>query len=236
MGCEAAQRHLRDCPKEVDTYKKVLADVSKKLEPEAVPAMPVISWKMMIAAGTKAKSSNKTSSKTEADLRTPMDEESAYRNNEGFLLVHTPVGMKEAMQKPKAKEAMEREWLKLEKGTKSGPAWDLTKPRSKEDVKRKAQKAGKKLHFGDLIDLCFEKNSQLSEDKRKYKGRVVFRGDQVKDEQGIYESFLTRARVHLTWRALNSPMPSQECQDAVARTQTQTALTRRLFWKTWKTQ
>ena len=100
--------------------------------------MPVISWEMKIAVATKAKSSNKTSSKTEVDLPSPMDEESAYRNNEGFLLVHTPIGVKEAMQNPKAKEAMEKEWLKLEKGTKSGPAWDLTKPRSKEDVKRKA--------------------------------------------------------------------------------------------------
>ena len=71
--------------------------------------MPVISWEMKIAAATKAKSSNKTSSKTEVDLQIPMDEESAYRNNEGFLLVHTPVEMKEAMQNLKAKEALEKE-------------------------------------------------------------------------------------------------------------------------------
>ena len=36
------------------------------------------------------------------------------------------------------------------------------------------------------MDLCFEKNSQLEEKYRCYKGRVVFRGDQVRDEEGFY--------------------------------------------------
>ena len=37
-------------PEEVELYKKVLADISKKLEPEAVPCMPVITHEMKLAA------------------------------------------------------------------------------------------------------------------------------------------------------------------------------------------
>ena len=39
------------------------------------------------------------------------------------------------------------------------------------------------------MDLCFEKHSQLEERLRKYKGRVVFRGDAVKDEEGFFAIF-----------------------------------------------
>ena len=89
-------------------------------------------------------------------------------------MVHTPVSIKEALSNNDAKAALEKEWAKFEKGTKSGPAWDMNKPRSKDQVRRDALNSGKKVHFGDLMDLCFEKNSQLGKSKRKYKGRVVF--------------------------------------------------------------
>ncbi len=36
------------------------------------------------------------------------------------------------------------------------------------------------------MDLCHEKHSELEAHLRKYKGRVVFRGDQVRDETGFY--------------------------------------------------
>ena len=60
---------------------------------------------------------------------------------------------------------------------------------SKADVIAKATKTGVKVHFGTLMDLCFEKHSQLEEAFRVYKGRVVFRGDQVKDEEGFFAVF-----------------------------------------------
>ena len=58
--------------------------------------------------------------------------------------------------------------------------------------------------------MSFEKNSQLFEDKRKYKGRVVFRGDQVKDEQGIYAVFSDHG-------SSSSHMASAKFLDAIAR-------------------
>ena len=45
------------------------------------------------------------------------------------------------------------------------------------------------MHFGSLMELCHEKHSELPESQRAYKGRVVFRGDQVRDESGFYAVF-----------------------------------------------
>ena len=45
------------------------------------------------------------------------------------------------------------------------------------------------MHFGTLRALCHEKHSELPLHLRKYKGRVVFRGDIVKDEDGWYAVF-----------------------------------------------
>ena len=45
------------------------------------------------------------------------------------------------------------------------------------------------MHFGTLRSLCHEKLSELPLHSRKYKGRVVFRGDIVKDEDGWYAVF-----------------------------------------------
>ena len=43
---------------------------------------------------------------------------------------------------------------------------------------------GKKAHFGMVAELCFEKGSELlpGDPERKFKGRHVFLGDNVKDE------------------------------------------------------
>ena len=44
-------------------------------------------------------------------------------------------------------------------------------------------------HFGTLMDLCHVKHSELPPEQRKYKGRVVLRGDTIKDETGFYAVF-----------------------------------------------
>ena len=45
---------------------------------------------------------------------------------------------------------------------------------------------GRKIHFASLMDLCHLKNSELEPRYHKYKGRVVLRGDIVKDDSGSY--------------------------------------------------
>ena len=45
------------------------------------------------------------------------------------------------------------------------------------------------MHFVSLMDFCHLKNSELEPTFQKYKGRVVLRGDIVKDDSGSYAVF-----------------------------------------------
>ena len=84
-----------------------------------------------------------------------------------------------------AKAAVDKGWEKLEKI----PAWELTKVRSKSEVIDEARNKGRKVHFASLMDLCHLKNAELETKHQKYKGRVVLRGDIVKDDSGSYAVF-----------------------------------------------
>ena len=52
-----------------------------------------------------------------------------------------------------------------------------------------SKKRGMRVHFVSLMDLCHLKNSELEAQYQKYKGRVVLRGDIVKDDSGSYAVF-----------------------------------------------
>ena len=52
-----------------------------------------------------------------------------------------------------------------------------------------ARTKGAKVHFASLMDICHLKNAELEAKHQKYKGRVVFRGDIVKDDAGSYAAF-----------------------------------------------
>ena len=84
------------------------------------------------------------------------------------------------MKIPAAKAAVDKEWEKLGKI----PAWDLTKVISKKVIDEARTKAAK-VHFASLMDRCHLKNSELEAKHQKYKGRVVLRGDIVKDVSGF---------------------------------------------------
>ena len=102
-----------------------------------------------------------------------------------YNLVHKFIPMLQAMKIPAAKAAVDIEWGKLEKI----PAWDKTKVRNKSDVIDEARKEGTKVHFASLMDICHLKNAELETKHQKYKGRVVLRGDIVKDDSGSYAVF-----------------------------------------------
>ena len=102
-----------------------------------------------------------------------------------YNLVHKFIPMPQAMKIPAAKAAVDKEWEKLEKI----PAWDLTKVRSKSEVIDEARTKGAKVHFASLMDICHLKNAELETKHQKYKGRVVLRGDIVKDDSGSYAVF-----------------------------------------------
>ena len=50
-------------------------------------------------------------------------------------------------------------------------------------------KRQKKVHFATLMDPCHLKNAELEPKLQKYKGRVVLRGDIVKEDSGAYAVF-----------------------------------------------
>ena len=93
--------------------------------------------------------------------------------------------MPQAMKIPAAKEAVDKGWEKLEKIS----AWNLTKVRSKKQVIDEARTSGTTVHFASLMEICHLKNAELEAKHQKYKGRVVLRGDIVKDDSGSYAVF-----------------------------------------------
>ena len=52
-----------------------------------------------------------------------------------------------------------------------------------------ARTKGAKVQFASLMDICHLKNAELEAKHQKYKGRVVLRGDIVKDDSGSYAVF-----------------------------------------------
>ena len=88
------------------------------------------------------------------------------------------------MKIPAAIAAVDKEWenwTRFRRGT--------TKVRNKSDVNDEARKEGRKVHFASLMDLCHFKNAELETKHQKDKGRVVLRGDIVKDDSGSYAVF-----------------------------------------------
>ena len=76
-------------------------------------------------------------------------------------------------------------------------AWNLTKVRSKKEVIDEARTSGATVHFASLMDICHLKNAELEAKHQKYKGRVVLRGDIVKDDSGLTQYSLNKDLQHL---------------------------------------
>ena len=75
-----------------------------------------------------------------------------------------------------------KNWRKFRRGT-----WQKSKVR-----KRWSMKQGRRalqFIFASLMDICHLKNAELEAKHQKYKGRVVLRGDIVKDDSGSYAVF-----------------------------------------------
>ena len=107
-----------------------------------------------------------------------------------YNLAHKYIPMPQAIKNPAAKAAVDKEWEKLEKIS----AWNLTKVRSKKEVIDEARTTGAKVYFASLMDICHLKNAELETEHQKYKGRVVLRGDIVKDDSGSFCS-IHRTRI-----------------------------------------
>ena len=120
-----------------------------------------------------------------------------------YNLVHTFFPLHQAMKIRGVKAEVAKEWEKLEKIS----AWDLTKVRSK--VIDDARTKGAKVHFASLMDIC-HLNAELETKHQKYKGRVVLRGDIVKDDSGFFA-------VYTEQRSSASQMTAAKVMDIVSR-------------------
>ena len=98
-----------------------------------------------------------------------------------YNLVHKFTPMPQATRSQEAKAAVDKEWKTLE----TLPAWNLEK---KEDI-LEAQRDKKKVHFATLRDKNHLKKTELEPNLQTYKGRVVLRGDIVRDDSGAYAIF-----------------------------------------------
>ena len=101
------------------------------------------------------------------------------------------------------------------------PAWQLTKVRNKKEVIDEARREGKTVRFASLLDICHLKNSELEPKFHKYKRRVVFRGDTVKDDSGSHAVFTEQG-------SLASQMTAVKVMDVI---QLQYQLTPKSKWK-----
>ena len=97
-----------------------------------------------------------------------------------YACVARPVGRAELKATPKAQEAAQTEWKRL---VESG-VFDMSEVRSWHDVRREARQRGETIHHGSIATIVVEKGAELpkGDSQRKYKGRTVFLGDQVRDQ------------------------------------------------------
>ena len=68
-------------------------------------------------------------------------------------------------------------------------AWQLDKVKSKKEVILEAHRDKKKVNFATLMDICHLKNAELEPKFQKFQGRVVLRGDIVRDDSGAHVVF-----------------------------------------------
>ena len=120
------------------------------------------------------------------------------------------------MKIPAAKAAVDKEWEKLEKilrGTKQVG--------NKSDVIDEARTKGAKVQFASLMDICHLKNAELETKHQKYKGRVVLRGDIVKDDSGSYAVFTEKGSPASQMTAAKVMISYPDCQDVQDKQRTQ---------------
>ena len=89
-----------------------------------------------------------------------------------------------------AKAALKKEWDRLRACGDKG-CWDEANPRERSDVENEARKKGQVAHFGMVFDICVEKNHHLPAGSpgRKFKGRAVYQGNNVRDQDGNWAIF-----------------------------------------------
>eukprot|EP00435_Cladocopium_sp_Y103_P039446 s3902_g10.t1 len=104
---------------------------------------------------------------------------------------------KEMLEDPDAKASMRTEWL----GQHKQGVFDFSVVREYDDVVNEAKRLGKEVHMARVHGICVEKNYQLPKGSpgRKFKGRGVLLGNQVKNQHWETAFFQMVSRGRLLW-------------------------------------
>ncbi|CAE7436520.1 unnamed protein product, partial [Symbiodinium sp. CCMP2592] len=122
-----------------------------------------------------------------------------FAPNHSHAFVTRNLPRKEWTANPKAVEAVKAEAA----GLRNNETWDDSTARLLGDLKREARQTNRNVKIADILTLCGEKFSELPEEFRKFKGRVVYRGDKIYDELGNLVQFTDTATNPTAITALN---------------------------------
>ena len=106
---------------------------------------------------------------------------------EEFCAVARLVPKDEVRKNPKANSALDKEWENL----RTKGVWDESRVRECKSIVDEARKNNETVHFCRIFKACYEKGSELPEDdlRRKFKGRTVFQGNNVRDQDSDHALF-----------------------------------------------
>ena len=180
-------------------FKETIKNARKELETSVAPAMPCKIMKKNCGSGASNKVKSKLACIMEARESTRLcmgeslpnhHEDHIAGKRRGQFTATSQFGSQiysyaSSHENSAAKAAVDKEREKLKKIS----VWNLTKVRSKQEVIDEARMKGAKVHFASLMDICHLKNAELEAKHQKYKGRVVLRGENVKDDSGSYAVF-----------------------------------------------
>ena len=102
-------------------------------------------------------------------------------------LVTKLLDRKEYKTNPRAIQAIKEEG----QGLQEAGTWDLSSVREREDLIAWSKETGTEIVLGDIMAICSIKFHEMAEEFWKWKGRLVFRGDNAKDADGnlaVYQS------------------------------------------------
>jgi hypothetical protein len=115
-----------------------------------------------------------------ADHMLPPKHRQQYSNMPWNCCVARPAFKDEIRRSPGAQAALRKEWDRL----RLIHTWRQDQVEEWDVVKARAKRTNTKIHMGMVFQICVEKDSETekAEHLRVWKGRVVFRGNDVVGE------------------------------------------------------
>ena len=114
-------------------------------------------------------------------------------------LVTKALSRKEMFENPRALRAVQAEGDNV----RSRGVWDDESAEEAEILCRRAKESGERIHIAEAMTIAGVKHAEMEEDKHVYKGRVVYRGDATKDEQGLPALFRELHSLPTNMQAIN---------------------------------